>query len=652
MNTHTINMLEFNKITETLSAYGLNESTKRKILELMPSGQITIIKNWLRETTEAAAILRKSSSVPIANLNGIDHVMTIPDKGLLLSPEQLQLICGLAENVERLQRYMKDKEFLAPTVSAYAYSLFELKDLKSEIQRCIRNGRVDDGASKPLEKVRKRMLACEEKIKAKLDHILKSPAYRDMLQEPMISVRDGRYAIPVKSKFKRSMDGQIIDSSSSGSTVFIEPKDVRKLQDELQLLQAEEDIETARVLGRLTGLVAGCKHEISVNIEGMLHYDFIFAKAKYSIALDGREVSLNREKRTIIHEGRHPLLGSHAVPLNFRLGENYGALVITGPNTGGKTVAIKTAGLLTLMVQSGLHIPAGEGSEFGIYSEVLTDIGDHQNIEQSLSTFSAHMTNIISILQKAGPDTLVILDELGAGTDPAEGMGLAVAILEELFERGASILATTHYSEIKDFAYLTPGFENASMAFDLESLKPLYELKIGEAGESQAFSIAWKLGLEQKLITRAKQITSKEVSEKKESTMFDLLHVEAQTQMLRKRREAEEGRNRKIREAEKKTEEKPEARTFEVGDRVYVSSLKTAGIICSEEDKRGEYEVIVQGEKVKIHKLRLTLHISRTELYPEGYDMDIVFETKENRKKDRLLSKRHVDGMVINRDEE
>ncbi|MDN4075588.1 endonuclease MutS2 [Fictibacillus terranigra] len=649
MNTFTNKMLEFNKIREILSEYALNERTKRKIQELLPSGELPVIKAWLRETTESAAVLRKSTSVPIANLNGIEHVMSLPDKGLLLSPEQLQLICGLAENVERMQRYMKDKEFIAPAVSAYAYSLFPLKDLITEIQRCIRNGRVDDGASKPLEKVRKKMIACEEKIKSKLEHILKSPAYRDMLQEPMISMREGRYAIPVKSKFKRSMDGQIVDSSASGSTVFIEPKEVRKLQAELQLLQSEEDIETARVLGTLTGLVAGYKKEISVNIEGMLHYDFIFAKAKYSLAINGREVSLNLEKRTILHEGRHPMLGSQAVPLNIRLGKDFGALIITGPNTGGKTVAIKTAGLLTLMVQSGLHIPAGEGSEFGIYSEVLTDIGDHQNIEQSLSTFSAHMTNIISILQKAGPDTLVILDELGAGTDPAEGMGLAIAILEDLFEKGASILATTHYSEIKDFASLTPGFENASMAFDLKSLQPLYELRIGEAGESQAFSIAWKLGLDQKLITRARQITSKDVSRQAEET---ILHEDAQKQMVERRREAEEKRSRKISRKEEKIKEKPDNRTFEIGDRVYVSSLKTAGIICSEEDTRGEYVVLVQEEKVKVHKHRLTLHISRNELYPENYDMDIVFESKENRKKDRILSKRHVDGLVINRDEE
>lgn len=650
MNTQTFTMLEYDKIIDQLATYALNDKTKENSKNLKPSTSLPIIKNWLRETKEAAAILKKSSSVPIAIVNGLEHVLAIPNKGLFLNPEQLQLILGLLDNVGRMQRFMKDKEFLAPMVSAYAFSLYESKDLKDEIQRCIRNGRVDDGASRALEKVRKKMAACEEKIKSKLDHILRSSAYSAMIQEPIISIRDGRYAIPVKSQFKRSMDGQIIDSSSSGSTVYIEPKEVSKLHHDLQMLQAEEEIETSKILGILTGMVAGYERELSINIEGMLHYDFIFAKAKYGVALQGREVEVNLDKKTVIFEGRHPLLAHKAVPLNFRLGETYDALVITGPNTGGKTVAIKTVGLLTLMVQSGLHVPVGEGSEFAVYTEILTDIGDQQNIEQSLSTFSGHLINIISILEKTGPETLVILDELGAGTDPVEGMALAVAILENLYEKGASILSTTHYSEIKEFASLTPGFENASMAFDIGSLQPLYKLQIGEAGDSQAFSIAKKLGLESKLIERAQRMTGKtEETECKERVQWN---TEELARMQQKREEAENKRRRKLLKAAKIHDApKQDEKHFEIGDRVYIPSMKTAGIISSEEDKRGEYEVMVKGGKIRLHKHRMNLHISKENLYPEDYDMDIIFETKENRKKDRLMSKRHVEGLAIRRDE-
>lgn len=351
----------------------------------------------------------------------------------------------------------------------------------------------------------------EERIKSKLDNMMKSAAYRDMLQDPIVSMRDGRYVIPVKSKFKRNIDGQILDRSSSGATVYMEPNDVRKLQTEISMLRAEEEIEISMILGVLTGMVAGFERELHITIEAMVHYDFIFAKAKYSRSIDAIGVEINQDNVIKIQNGKHPLLGEKCVPLNFMLGENYQSLVITGPNTGGKTVAIKTVGLLTLMVQSGLHVPVGEGSCFAVFRELFVDIGDGQSIEQSLSTFSSHMTNIISILRNAGPQDLVILDELGAGTDPSEGMGLAVAILEKLYSKGSMILATTHYSEIKEFAAVTPGFENGSMEFNLETLQPMYSLVIGKAGKSQAFAIAIKLGMDEEVIHRAQSITQKKV---------------------------------------------------------------------------------------------------------------------------------------------
>jgi DNA mismatch repair protein MutS2 len=651
LNTKTINMLEYNKIKETLGNYAVNTITKEAIEKLEPSPNLSVIQSWMVDTTEARSILEKSASVPIANLNGLEHILDIPKKGLNLTPEQLTLVFALLENVSRMQRYMRDKESLAPAVSSYAYSMFDLPEVKDEIYRCIRNGRVDDHASKSLLKTRKKITVVEERIKSKLENILKSSAYRDMMQDQIISMRDGRYVIPVKSKFKRNIDGQILDRSSSGGTVFMEPSDIRKLQTEISMLRAEEEIEISKVLSILTGLVAGYDRELGINIEGMAHYDFIFAKAKYSRALDARTVELNAENKIRILNGRHPLLGEKCVPLNFNLGETYQALVITGPNTGGKTVAIKTVGLLTMMAQSGLHVPVGEGSQFAVFREVFADIGDGQSIEQSLSTFSSHITNIISILKEAGPQDLVILDELGAGTDPAEGMGLAVSILEKLYSQGSMILATTHFSEIKEFANVTQGFENGSMEFDLDTLQPIYRLIIGKAGKSQALSIALKLGMNPEVINRAKDITyNNEVYPHVDKQISALLSTENQGSIQLTREKAQSTIKGTQQEKRVHTQNEKEE-TYQIGDRVYVSSLKTAGIICELENTQGEYGVLAGNKKHQIHKKRLKLHIRSEMLYPENYDMDIVFETKENRKKDKLMNKRHVDGMSIERED-
>lgn len=649
MNTQTINMLEYKKIKEILGGYAVNAITRRVIETLEPSTNLSIIQSWMVDTTEARLILEKSASVPIANLNGLEHILEIPKKGLNLSPEQLTLVYGLLDNVSRMQRYMKDKQFLAPAVSSYAYSMFDLPEVKDEIYRCIRNGRVDDHASKSLLKTRKKIAVIEERIKSKLDNILKSAAYRDMMQEQIISMRDGRYVIPVKSKFKRNIDGQILDSSSSGATVYMEPNDIRKLQTEISMLRAEEEIEISKVLSILTGMVAGYERELGINIEGMAHYDFIFAKAKYSRSLDATNVELNADNKIKIVNGRHPLLGEKCVPLHFSLGETYQALVITGPNTGGKTVAIKTVGLLTMMVQSGLHVPVGEGSEFAVFREIFADIGDGQSIEQSLSTFSSHIINIISIMKQAGPQDLVILDELGAGTDPAEGMGLAVAILEKLYSQGSMILATTHYSEIKEFANVTKGFENGSMEFDLETLQPLYRLIIGKAGKSQALSIALKLGMENEVINRAKEVTYSDEVYPHVDKQNSIPLSTANNEMLQISREKAQSTVKKPQEKRIPVQKEQEA-TYKIGDRVYVTSLKTAGIICELENTQGEYGVIAGESKHHIHKKRLILHIRSEMLYPEDYDMDIVFETKENRKKDKLMNKRHIDGMTIERE--
>jgi Mismatch repair ATPase (MutS family) len=543
---------------------------------------------------------------------------------------------------------MVGKEFEAPLVSSYAYSLFELDEVVEEIDRCIYQGRVIDKASTELSRLRKKIAILEDRIKNKLDSVLKNPKYRGILQDNLVSLRNGRYVIPIKSQYKNELGGSIHDSSSSGATVFIEPAEVKKAQDELNLFRIEEEKEVYRILSVLTELVAGRERELSINIETMAYYDFLFAKAKYSRELDGRAVKLNTQNYIKINKGRHPLLGKSAVPLDFTIGGDYSALVITGPNTGGKTVALKTIALLTMMAQSGLHVPVEEDTELAIFADILVDIGDGQSIEQNLSTFSSHIRNIISILECADRYTLVVMDEIGAGTDPGEGMGIATAVLEEIHKKQATIIATTHYSEIKEFADKTTGFKNGSMEFDINTLKPTYKLNIGKAGESNAFLIAIRLGMNRSLIERAHEITYKELKEYSsyseeviEEKIIDADAVEKHEQSLKQLKETQ--KLQKLSEQEKKESK------FKLGDCVYISTMDRTGIICELENNKGEFGVMVMEKKFKISHKRLSLYIGADELYPEDYDFDIIFETVENRKKEHQMSKRHVEGMVIER---
>ncbi len=647
MNETAITMLEFNKIRESIRPFAMSEQAKAMIDRLQPSVDADVISNWLKETTEARAIVNAGASVPLHSMQGVEQTIERLGKGSSLLPEQLAAVGDFLENGLKLKKFMKSKEQLAPQISMYAYSMHDLKELAEEIYRCIRNNRVDDLASKELAKLRKKIGAVEDRIKSKLDSILRSPAYRDSLQDQLVSMRDGRYVIPVKREHRKLIDGHVLDSSSSGLTVFIEPEEVKKLQNELQLLKFAAESEEQRILSYLTGLVEARQREIQINMETMVQYDFIFAKAKYSKAIGGRDVGLRTDGCVDIKAARHPLLGEHSVPLYFRIGDGYRSLVITGPNTGGKTVAIKTVGLLVLMVQSGLHVPVEEGSSFSVFLDVLVDIGDGQSIEQSLSTFSSHVRNIISILQCAKPRTLVILDELGSGTDPREGMGLAIAILEEIHRQGATMLATTHYSEIKEFADNSPGFANGSMAFDLETLRPLYRLLIGQSGDSQAFSIALRLGMNRQLIERAHELTYKE-----KKAYADYVPPAASS----KHQETVRAHHQQIAAqtgtelTEKKTarQQKP-ASAFQIGDRVYISSLKTSGIICEGENYKGELGVMVMKRKVTVHKNRLQLQIESKELYPDNYDMSIVLDSKENRKKAKEMQRKHVPGLTIER---
>lgn len=648
MNEYTMKILEYDKLKENIKQYAISEPAKAMLDILQPSVDLPEIERWMLETTEARRITDINANIPLTAMEKISEVIAKAGKSYTLTTGELTAVKELLESVRKLKRFMGPMQAISPVVASYALSMSELPHLRDEIDRCVVNGLIDDRATPELSRVRKKIAVTDERIKQKLGSILSSPSYASVLQEAVVTVRNGRYVVPVKREYKKSFAGNVLDLSSSGSTLFIEPAAIARLQEELNILKMEEEKEVFRILSFLTEMVEAGMREISINVEAFIQYDFIFAKAKYSRSLDCTPPALNEQNKIIIKGGRHPLIGKNAVPLDFQIGEGYRALVITGPNTGGKTVALKTIGLLTLMAQSGLHVPAGEGSELAVFTGILADIGDGQSIEQSLSTFSSHLKNISTIIEFSGPRSLVLMDELGAGTDPGEGMGFAVAVLEEVFSRGATIVATTHISEIKEFADNNEGFKNGRMEFDIDTLKPLYKLTIGRPGESNAFLIALRLGVSRRIIERAHEITygerkdySCEVTRRPKS-MIDKEIVTKDA--LPPVREAASTRSGAV---WKEKARRTASSNFVKGDCVYISSMDRTGIVYEPENSRGEVVVMVMNKKYKINHKRLSLHVAAKDLYPEDYDLDIVFESKENRKKRHLMSKRHVEGLVI-----
>jgi DNA mismatch repair protein MutS2 len=642
LNHQTFEVLEFNRIKEIIADYALTKEGKKQVLNLMPSINKRQIEGWLEELTEAVAILKISSSVPVHGLEGMEQMIGSLNKGVALKPEHFIKLHHFLDCCSKMRRFMKDKEYVAPRVTSYIQSLSELPNLAAEIGRCIRNGGIDDYASKELLKVRKQKAIIEERLKEKVLQILKSSKYKTYLQEAVVSQRDGRFVIPIKKEYRNKIKGSVIDTSASGSTIFIEPEEVSAGQEQLDWVIIEEEQEVEKILSYLTGLVESHEEEIRLAMETMIHYDFLFAKAKYSRFINGMPVEINEDHHIHLINAKHPILGSNAIPLNLELGNGCHALVITGPNTGGKTVTIKTVGLFTIMFQSGLHLPVEGYSKMSIFHKVLVDIGDGQSIEQNLSTFSSRIVNIVEILKDANDRTLVLLDELGSGTDPSEGMGLATAILEQLYLKGCTIFATTHYNEIKEFAYEHEGFVNGSMEFDIETLRPTYRLLIGKGGESQAFAIALKLGLHPKIIEKAHYITYKETKqyERDESDTYSKHELDKQIIINR-----HQTRSKKIKDNIK-------FQTFTIGDNVLVSPLGEIGIIYKGPDALGNYIVQIKGEKQDINQKRLKLYISSEELYPDDYDFDIIFDTKDNRKKKKLMGKRHIEGLLIDHNEE
>ncbi|MDT3425244.1 dsDNA-specific endonuclease/ATPase MutS2 [Paenibacillus forsythiae] len=643
--------LEYHQIKEELGRYAVSYAGRSLIAELAPMTELTAIQRAIEETAEAKELLMKGSSVPIPSLEGIEWVMSLLGTGYLFNEQDFTSVGVFLNSCGQLRKYMASKG-TAPRIGAYASSLAELKALKAEIDRCIRFGIIDDQASKGLEKVRKRLRVTKERLLKKIDSVMSR--HRSILQENLYSQRGGRYVIPVKREYHKQVKGAVLDQSTSGQTVYVEPEEVAALQGELEMLTAEEAREEGIILSMLTGLIEREQDALRLNIEITGVYDFIFAKGKYAAAIGAEAVSFNNRGEMRLCGARHPMLAG-MVPIHVEFGRGYRSLVITGPNTGGKTVVLKTVGLLVLMAQSGLLIPADQESELPVFSNVMSVIGDGQSLTQSLSTFSAQMKAIEEMLRAAGPNVLLLIDELAAGTDPGEGIALSIAILEELSHKGAHMIVTTHFNELKAFASAAPQFQNARMEFDPVTLRPLYKLTIGVAGHSYALQIAEKLGIDAKVIARSHQIMGGPHCEQPGGQEMELWQASDETGESKEseHRETAETAEREQPLAEEETKEHPlRPHSFEIGDAVYVSPLGRTGIVYEKQNARGMVGVMVQKHKMQINHKRLKPHLSKDELYPDNYDLDIVLESKENRKKRNLMRRKHVEGLMIIKEKE
>lgn len=534
MNSKVLQTLEYHKILEKLADYAFSEDAKKQCLSLTPITDLNEIHHLQTTTADALNRIYKSQTLTFSGINNINGSLKRLEIGGSLNTTELLQICSLLEVSRHAKAYDRNdrNEEVSDSLSPLFASIEPLTPLREEIRRCIlAENEISDEASPALSKIRKSVRGMNDRIHAQLTSIMNSSTTQSYLQDSVITMRDGRYCLPVKAEAKSMVKGMVHDQSSTGSTYFIEPMAVVNLNNELRELQIKEQEEIEIILSELSNQVAEHTDALHTNYVTLTQLDFIFAKANLAKSYNGMAPEFNEDGIIHLKKARHPLLDAKkVVPIDIRLGNDFKQLIVTGPNTGGKTVSLKTVGLLTLMGQSGLHIPAGDRSVLSIFHEVFADIGDEQSIEQSLSTFSSHMKNIIRILDKADSRSLVLFDELCAGTDPTEGAALAIAILHKLHQFGSITMATTHYSELKVYAITTDGVENACCEFDVESLSPTYRLLIGIPGKSNAFAISSKLGLSDNIIEDAKMRISE-----KDTDFEDLLaNLESSRKALEK----------------------------------------------------------------------------------------------------------------------
>lgn len=632
-------VLEFDKIKENWKAFAFTDGAKKMIDETT----ICLSENELiarqRETTEARTMIEKMGNPPMVSLNGIGELFALASKGGCLIPEQLETVGSSLTAISRMKSYLNRCKQLPLSLPYYEENLDAMEEIRNGIQAQIRNGRVDDNASKLLRSLRSDIDRAETKMREKADSVMRSQ--KDCMSDNFSTLRNGHICVPVKKECKFKVSGSVIDKSSTGNTLFIEPTAVAKYYEELQLLRIEEENEERRILYVLSAMLADKTELMESNTRTVEKLDYIFSKGKLSMDYQAIEPKITTDRHIRIVNGRHPLLDSKTcVPLQFEIGGKNQGIVITGPNTGGKTVAIKTVALLCMMAQCGLHIGCEE-AEICMNSSYLCDIGDGQNISENLSTFSSHITNVLEILEMVNKDSLVIMDEMGSGTDPTEGMGIAIAIIQELKKSGALFLATTHYPEVKQFADMEEGVVNARMTFDRESLRPMYQLIIGEAGESCAFYIAEKLGMPVSMLKNAVIAAyGDNIPDSLDILQEEFKRDNKNQQILRKT-------TSQLKKKKAPTNVQEEAKQYQLGDSVMIYPDKKIGIVCKTADDKGVLRVQLPDKKIWINHKRIKLVVAADQLYPEEYDFSIVFESVENRKLRHQMERKHVEGAIL-----
>ncbi len=609
MNNNTFEKIGFYELKLKLSEYASSGLGKELITKLKPSSNLEVVKKRLDEVEEAKMLLDSSGGVTIQGIFYISPIIDNIEKGIVLEPQELLNISDFLRGCRRVKKSMELKANEASILSRYALSITDYKNIEEEINFTIQNNAVSSDASKELKKIRKQLEIEKEKIQEKIERFFKNSDNKKYIQEFFVSERNGHFTIPIKAAYKNQIEGIIVDESAKGGTAFIEPNSIAKHSIKILELKSEEAIEEYNILSYLTGLIFEEIQPIKINVEVIAEYDMIFAKAKYANAINAIKPEINNEGFTRIVKGRHPLLEGEVVALDFEIGKKYRSLVITGPNAGGKTVVLKAVGLLTIATQLGLWIPAEKGTNISIFERIFVDIGDNQSIENALSTFSSHVKNLADIIKNSNKSTLLLFDEIGSGTEPNEGAGIAIAILEYVYKKGCVTVATTHYGEIKNYSQNHPDFENAAMKFDKESLEPCYKLLIGQSGQSNALWIARKMGINEKIIETAEHYITNKIYN------YDYV-LES-----------------KIRKTiNEKKESLYEEDILNKGDMVIVLENQSKAIVYQEKDKMNNIIIFQDGEMKEVNIRRVRLKARASELYPEDYNLNDLFVSFKERK--------------------
>lgn len=610
MNSALYEATEFTKVKQNVIDRCISDYAKERLADKQPASSYKVVQKRLTETEEALAILNSNQHVPFMGLSQIKYLTKKIEKGAVLEASELTEYSDFLRSFHLIAAFFEKNQYQTPTLFRYANDLTEFKKIIASIQGKIDGNRVKDEASRELKKIRGKITDIQATIEKSCDKLLKKATANGWVQDRLIVKKEDRYTLPIQSTFQSKIAGTIIERSNRGTTVFIEPESVRKLNDQLIIAKSEETAAIYQILATLTGMIAEQATAIGYCIDIVVELDSIFARGKYSQSIGGKKMAINEQEELIFDQVKHPLL-KDAVPLDLTLGIDNRGLIITGPNAGGKTVVLKTIALVCLMTSFGLCVNHGGNSSIGIFKKIFIDIGDQQSLENSLSTFSAHMQNISYILHQTTDNTLILLDEFGSGTEPNEGAALAIATMEYMYKKKATIIATTHYGEIKDFALQHEDFQTAAMAFDSATLTPKYQLLLNQVGQSNAFWIAQKMEIYPEILQNARQY------------LVDKNYTTAKIERKKTQRPIKETFSQPV---------------FQKGDRVWSQELKQSGLFYSYQD-HDHAQISINKQFYTVLLKRLTLEISREHLYPENYDLEQLFvdfhERKFNRDIDR-----------------